>query len=129
MAKLPGKASRKPLHWVGSSRDALCEMPEEVRRDFGRRLNLAQRGRVPPATKPWHGAGAGVFEMVREFDTDAFRAVYVVRFEEAIYVLRAFQKKSPKGRQTETRDIAAVEAALRGAAAHHQAFYRREKRS
>jgi len=118
MAKPPGRAMRKPLHWVGSSRDALCEMPEEVLRDFGRRLNLAQRGRLPPATKPWHGAGAGVFEMVREFDSDAFRA---------IYVLHAFQKKSPKGRQTDTRDIAAVEAALRGAGAHHQALYRREK--
>ena len=124
--KAPGAADRKPLHWVGSSMDALRDMPEEVRRDFGRRLNLAQRGRLPPGTKSWQGLGARVFEMLREYDTDAYRAVYAARFGDAIYVLHAFQKKSPKGKRTDTRDIKAIEEALRGAEAHYRATYRRE---
>jgi phage-related protein len=57
MAKPPGAADRLPLRWVGNANKALREMPEEVRIDFGRRLNLAQRGRLLPDTKPLHGFG------------------------------------------------------------------------
>jgi phage-related protein len=101
-------------------------MPEEVRLDFGRRLNLAQRGMTPPSTKPWKGAGPNVLEMVREFGNDAFRAVYTVRFNKAVYVLHAFQKKSPKGRKTDRRDVEAVERALRGAQEHYRVTYESE---
>lgn len=101
-------------------------MPEEVRLDFGRRLNLAQRGMAPPSTKPWKGFGSSVLEMVREFDSDTFRAVYTIRFSKAVYVLHAFQKKSPKGRKTDARDVEAVESALRGAEEHYAATYGNE---
>jgi phage-related protein len=86
-------------------------MPEEVRVTFGRRLNLAQRGRLPPSTKPWQGL-AGVFEMVEEFASDAYRAVYLARFKESVYVLHAFQKRSRSGRKTDKTDIEAIEIAL-----------------
>lgn len=115
MAKLPGTADRVPLRWVGDSREALCEMPEEVREDFGRRLGLAQRGRLPPDTKAWQGLGPGVFEMFEEFDGDAYRAVYLARFNEVIYVLHAFQKKASKGRKTNQLDVQAIQTAHRSA--------------
>lgn len=123
MTKPPGAADRKTLHWVGVSIDTLCAMPEEVRIDFGRRLNLAQRGRMPPDTKAWEGQGPGVYEMRRLFDGEAYRAVYVARFEMAMYVLHAFQKKSPKGRKTDARDVQAIKHALKGAEEHYKETY------
>ena len=86
-------AAAVPLRWVGDANKALCEMPEEVRLDFGRRLNLAQRGTLPPGTMTWQGLGPGIFEMVEEFDGDAYRAVYLARYKEVIYVLHAFQRR------------------------------------
>jgi phage-related protein len=115
MAKPPGAADRLPLRWVGNAKRALRDMPEEVRRDFGRRLNLAQRGRLPPDTKLLHGFGGGVFEMVEAFDGDAYRGVYLARYQMAIYVLHFFQKKSPKGRKMARLDVEAIEEALKSA--------------
>jgi hypothetical protein len=60
-------------------------------------LGVAQRGSKAPSAKPWKGEGAGVLEIACDFDSDTFRAVYVVAFKEAIYVLPCFQKKSPRG--------------------------------
>ena len=90
-------------------------MPEEVRRDFGRRLNLAQRGELPPNTKPWQGLVSGVFEMVEEYYGDAYRGVYFARYDGVVYVLHAFQKKASSGKKTSRRDIQAVEIALKSA--------------
>jgi len=120
MAKPPGSANRLPLFWVGNANEALCEMPEEVRLDFGRRLNLAQRGRLPPNTKPWHGVGSGVYEMVEEFDGDAFRCVYLARYETAIYVLHAFQKKASTGSKTSQLDVEAIKIAFKSAIEEHK---------
>jgi phage-related protein len=44
--------------------------------------------------------GAGVVEVVKDHRGDTFRAVYTVRFDDAVYVLHAFQKKSKSGRET-----------------------------
>jgi phage-related protein len=52
--------------------------------------------RLNPA-KQWKGEGPGVLEIVEDRAGDTFRAVYTIRFAEAVYVLHAFQKKSPKG--------------------------------
>ena len=129
MAKPPGAADRKPIHWVGNSNDDLCEMPEEVRIEFGRRLNLAQRGRMPANTKAWQGEGPGVFQMSKPFATNAYRAVYAAKFEKAIYVLHAFEKKAKSGGKTDQADIDAVEIALRSAAEHYAETYEKNERS
>ena len=115
MAKPPGTADRLPLRWVGNAKKALREMPEEVRVDFGRRLNLAQRGRLPPDTKPLQGFGSGVFEMVEAYDGDAYRGIYLARYQMALYVLHFFQKKSPTGRKMARLDVEAIEEALKSA--------------
>ncbi len=62
---------------------------------------LAQDGKKHPDAKPMHGfGGAGVLEFVHDYDGDTYRAVYTVKFEEAVYVLHAFQKKSKSGQAT-----------------------------
>ncbi len=103
----------KPLFWVGSSRDDLLEFPVQVRREIGNALGVAQFGGKHPAAKPWKGEGGGVFEVVEDFDKDTYRAVYFVKYSGAVYVLHAFQKKSPKGIKTAKGDVEMVARRLK----------------
>jgi phage-related protein len=83
----------KPLEFVGSSKQDLSGFPLEVKRGVGFALRAAQKGGKHPDAKPLTGfGGAGVLEVVSDFDGDTFRAVYTVKFKGAIYVLHAFQK-------------------------------------
>lgn len=107
------KPTEKPVHWVGSSKRDLLTFPEQVVSDMGYALGLAQLGGKHPEAKPWKGQGSGVFELVERYEGDAYRAVYTVRFEAVIYVLHAFQKKSPKGIRTDQRDVDLVARRLR----------------
>ena len=63
--------------------------------------------------------GASVLEIVSNFDTDTFRAVYTVEFEEAIYVLHCFQKKSKRGNETPQQDKDMIERRLKAANEEH----------
>jgi phage-related protein len=68
-----------------------------VRSEVGEALLDAQWGGKAASAKPWKGLGAGVLEVVEDFDGDTYRAVYTVRLAGAVYVLHAFQKKSKSG--------------------------------
>ena len=107
------KSAEKPVHWIGLSKRDLLTFPEQVVSDMGYALGLAQLGGKHPEAKPWKGQGSGVFELVERYEGDAYRAVYTVRFEAAIYVLHAFQKKSLKGIRTDQRDVDLVAGRLR----------------
>jgi phage-related protein len=109
------------VHWIGSAKRDYLAFPDPVKSEMGYALGLAQLGGKHPKAKPWKGEGAGVFELVESFDGNAYRAVYAVRFEEAIYVLHAFQKKSPSGIRTATRDIDLVRARMKLAQADYEA--------
>lgn len=98
--------SGRPVLWVGSSRRDLRGFPREVRRDIGQALYSAQEGETDPSAKPLRGFGGGsVLEIVADHRGDTWRAVYTVRFSEAIYVLHAFQKKSKRGTATPKKDM------------------------
>jgi phage-related protein/predicted XRE-type DNA-binding protein len=92
----------KPLEFLGSSRDDLAGMPAGVRHDIGLELMRVQLGGQPTDFKPMSAVGAGTYEIRVRDASGAFRAVYVAKLEAAIYVLRAFQKKTP---QTSKVDI------------------------
>lgn len=96
----PSFAREKPLHWVASVKKDYLAFPIEVRDEMGYALGLAQLGAKHPKAKPWKGEGAGIFEIVEDHRGDTFRAVYTVRFADAVYVLHAFQKKSKAGVKT-----------------------------
>jgi phage-related protein len=98
--------SDRPLLWMGSSRRDLRGFPREVRRNIGQALYAAQQGEIDPSAKPLRGFGGGsVVEILADHDGDTWRAVYTVRYAEAIYVLHAFQKKSKRGIATPKKDI------------------------
>jgi phage-related protein len=90
---------------VGSSKEDLLAFPEPVQDEIGTALSVAQFGGKHPSAKPWRGEGPGVFEVVEDHRGNTYRAVYTVRFEGAVYVLHAFQKKSPTGIRTSKRDV------------------------
>ena len=106
----------KPVRWIGSSRDDLRAFPEPVRIRVGGALWAAQLGRKAGWAKPLKGfGGAGVLEIVDDFDGDTFRAVYTVRFAGTVYVLHAFQKKSKSGIATPQHEIELIGQRLRRA--------------
>ncbi len=103
----------KPVIWVGSSRSDLKEFPEDVQDAIGHALYLAQIDEKHPHAKPLRGYhGAGVVEIVEDFADDTYRAVYTVRFSEAVYVLHCFQTKSTRGIATAQRDLELIAARL-----------------
>jgi len=105
----------RPLMWVASSKRDFREFPAQVQDDLGFQLYLAQTGQHPPSAKPLKGLGSGTVELVDDFDGDAYRAVYTVRFGDAVYVLHAFKKKSKRGVKTPQPDIDLVKRRLRDA--------------
>jgi phage-related protein len=111
----------KPVIWIGSSRRDLREMPQQVRRDIGQALYTAQQGTTDPAAKPLKGfGGARVMEIVERYRTDAYRAVYTVQFEDAVYVLHVFQKKSKSGIATPRHEIELIRRRLAEAERHYR---------
>lgn len=109
----------KPLYWVGSSRKDLQTLPAEVQDVFGYALHVAQAGGKHPQTKPLKGfSGAGVLEVVEDYFKDTYRAVYTVKYGEAIYVLHAFQKKSASGIATPKPDMEKIRERLKSAEEH-----------
>ena len=106
----------KIVRWIGSSLDDLREFPDEVRDEIGHALYQAQLGGKHVSAKPLKGfGGAGVLEIVEAFAGNAYRAVYTVRFADAVYVLHAFQKKSKKGIATPREEIELINQRLRRA--------------
>ncbi len=111
----------KNLEWVGSSKKDLKEMPEDVQDIFGFALHFAQIGLTHPKAKILKGFGsAGVLEVVESYQGDAYRAVYTVKFANAVYVLHCFQKKSVKGIATPKPDMDLIRDRLKFAEQHSE---------
>lgn len=121
-------AGERPLDWVGSSKKDFLGFPEPVKDEIGNALGLAQFGGKHPSAKPWKGQGSGVFEVVEDHAGDTWRAVYTVRFKAVVYVLHAFQKKSPKGIKTAQVDVDLVERRLKTAQQDYEARHGKPKR-
>jgi phage-related protein len=109
----------KPVIWMGDSLDALREFPSTIQDEVGYALYLAQVGSRHVAAKPLRGLGAGTVELVSDHRSGTYRAVYTVRFDDAVYVLHAFQKKSTQGIATAQRDIELIKSRLRQAEQVH----------
>jgi len=108
----------KPLEWIASSYKDLMALPPDVRRRFGYALSLAQMGDQGDAVKVLKSfGGAGVLEVVEDDAGGTYRAVYTVKFVEAVFVLHCFQKKSKNGIATPKVDMDIIRARLKVAEA------------
>ncbi|MCA6598334.1 MAG: type II toxin-antitoxin system RelE/ParE family toxin [Pseudanabaena sp. M046S1SP1A06QC] len=117
----------KPVEWIGSSLNDLKEFPDEVQQVVGYALYIAQCGDKHPSAKPLKGfKGAGVVEVVEDFDGDTYRAVYTIKFADVVYVLHSFQKKSKQGIATPKQDVDLIEARLKRAKEHYAEHYNKK---
>jgi phage-related protein len=104
----------KPLAWVGSSKRDLMALPTRVRKFFGHALHFAQRGEQHDAAKVLKGfGGAAVLEIVEYDQGGTYRAVYSVKFSEAVFVLHVFQKKRKRGVATPKPDMNIIRERLK----------------
>jgi len=103
----------KSLKWLGSSKKDLLTFPKEVRFEMGHALYVAQTGETYEYAKQFKGYGSGVYEIVSDYNKNAYRAIYIVNIGEAVYVLHAFQKKSKTGIKTPKEEIAVIEERLK----------------
>ena len=94
----------RPIIWMGNSHKQLKTFPTEVKKEIGVSLFDVQMGTTPSDAKPFKGVGSGVFEIVTRHDTNTYRTVYAAQIGSSVYVLHAFQKKSPKGIKTAEKD-------------------------
>ena len=110
----------KPIIWMRSSLADLKRFPKGAQHRIGFALKFAQAGEKHANAKPLKGfGGTGVLEIVEDFAGDAYRAVYTIKFEEAIYVLHAFQKKSKSGISTPKREMDLIGERLKRAVEMH----------
>lgn len=107
----------KPLRWVGGSRDDVRAFPDDARRRAGFELHQVQQGLPPSDWKPMKALGTGVMELRIRTGVE-HRVFFIARFEEAVYVLHAFEKKT---RRTPKRDIDLGRARLRSLLAERDA--------
>ena len=107
--------SVRDVRWIGDAKENLQGFPNQVRKDIGHALYLVQTGQTPPSAKPMRGIESGVFEIVDDYDTNTYRAVYTVKIGRSLYVLHAFQKKSKRGIATPKQEIDLIKRRLRRA--------------
>lgn len=107
----------KPLEWIGSAKKDLTVLPDEVVQVFGYALHLAQIGARHAQAKPLRGFGsAGVLEVVEDWRSNTYRAVYTVRYAVRVFVLHVYQKKSKTGIATPKPDVDLIRNRLKAAA-------------
>ena len=90
----------KPVIFVGSSLRDLNAFPRSARREAGFQISNVQRGDDPDDWKPMGNIGPGVLE-IRVHENGEFRVIYIAKFDEAVYVLHCFQKKTRKTRKND----------------------------
>jgi len=100
----------KESRWVGSAYEDLRAFPKDPRKEAGFQLGKVQAGLEPTDWKPFDDVGAGTKEIRIKGTSGTYRVMYVAKFEEAIYVLHCFQKKTPVTRK---QDIAIAGARYR----------------
>jgi len=93
----------KEIRWVGSAYADLLDFPTDARRHAGFQLSKVQEGLEPEDWKPFEEVGAGTREIRIREAGGAFRVLYVAKFEEAVYVLHCFQKKTQVTSQHDKR--------------------------
>lgn len=121
---------KRVLEFVASARDDLSALPKAVKQTFGFALEQAVHGERHYDAKPLKGfGGAGVVEIVKDHDRMTYRAVYTVKFKDAVYVLDAFAKKSKQGIKTPKQDMDRIKARLKLAEAHYNENYEKKRQT
>lgn len=104
----------KAIAWLPSTKDDLIDLPEDVKDEIGFALFQAQQGQKSEKAKPLKGfKGASVLEVVEYDESGTYRAVYTIKFQEVLFVLHVFKKKSKHGIATPKQDIDLIKDRLK----------------
>jgi phage-related protein len=118
----------KPIIWVASTKSDLISLPDGVQDEIGHALYQAQKGEKSDKAKPFKGFGnAAVLEIVENNIGGTYRAVYTVKFKEAVAVLHVFQKKSKQGIETSKQDVDLIKSRFKLAEQKYNAWLERRK--
>lgn len=98
--------------WLVDSLATLKTFPDQVRQRLGFALYQAQLGQRHESAKVLHGFGTAVWHVRADDRGGTYRAVYLAQFEEAVYVLHAFQKKSTRHASTPKREVELIKQRL-----------------
>jgi len=98
----------KGIEFLGASLKTVRKFPAQAKRETGHQLDRMQHGLDPTDWKPMKSIGQGVRE-IRIQDEGQYRVIYMAAFEDKVYVLHAFQKKSQK---TSKQDLETAKHAL-----------------
>lgn len=119
----------KPIIWIASSKDDLVSLPDEVQGEIGYALYQAQKGEKSDKAKPFKGFGsAAVLEIVESNVGGTYRAVYTVKFKEAVAVLHVFQKKSKQGIATPKQDVNLIKSRFKTAEQEYDTWLLKRRR-
>jgi phage-related protein len=97
--------STRPISWIKAALNEFEKFPERAQSILLNALTIAAYGGKSDIAKPMHAMGSGVFEIALPFRGDAYRVIYAVQLAEEIWVIHAFQKKSPRGIKTPKREV------------------------
>ena len=86
----------KSVIWVGDSKEVIRDFPKDVREDFGFGLWQLQQGSIPPCSRPMLSIGQAVFELKTKDKSGWYRAIYMTKVKDKIFILHCFMKKSSK---------------------------------
>ncbi|MEH2608547.1 type II toxin-antitoxin system RelE/ParE family toxin [Bradyrhizobium sp. AZCC 1693] len=100
----------KEIRWLGSAYEDLLAFPDDARRQAGFQLGKVQAALEPDDWKPFDDIGPGTREIRSARRAEPTGLMYVAKFEEAVYVLHCFQKKT---QATSRRDKAIAETRYR----------------
>jgi phage-related protein len=95
----------REIAWIKAARKEFGKFPVPAQRVMARALTVAAEGGKADIAKPMKGLGSGVFEVALPYRSDAYRVMYAVQVDEAVWVVHAFQKKSTTGIKTARKDI------------------------
>ena len=95
----------RPISWLDAARKSFKEFPEDVQSDMLDALTIAAEGGKSGKAKPFNGVDGGVFEIALRYRGDAFRSLYAVKIDAAVWVIHAFQKKSKSGIKTPKKEV------------------------
>lgn len=113
----------KPIIWIASTKSDLISLPADIQDEIGHALYQAQKGEKSDKAKPFKGFGsAAVLEIVESDAGGTYRAVYTVKFKEAIAVLHVFQKKSKQGIATPKQDVDLIKGRFKLAEQKYEAW-------
>lgn len=104
------------------------KLPNDIKDLFIAALKRALIGEKHEDAKPYKYHGSGVFEVVGDYRGDTFREIYTVGFEEVVFVLHVFQKKSKRGKETPREDRALIDNRLKWAEEIYKENYGKKKK-